>query len=387
MIKHILKLIWNKKGSNALMALEILLSFIVLFFVLAFVFFNFERTSLPLGFETKDRWIINLDNVEHMDSLEAVQAITNLRQDLLAQDEIEAVTFTSFMAPFRNSQWSTQNDENGFTFETMIVRADADFAKVLGSEILEGRWFTEEDGNRKDDAIILNKRFVDSYYPGQSRVDSTLLLDGPNTIVGVIGDYRYTGEFQEARNIVFAYRPYVKNQSFVVLKMKPNVPASFEEKLSSIVNTATKTSGSTISTLEKDRKEDSSESWILVIALLFICGFLCLNVALGLFGVLWYNISKRKSEIGLRQAVGANGFDITKQFIIEILVLTFAALAIGIFFAIQIPILEVTEYPNELFYKAIIYACLIILTLVFSCALFPSIQAAKITPANSLHED
>lgn len=387
MIKHILKLIWNKKGSNALMALEIFLSFIVLFCVLAFVFYNFERTSLPLGFETEDRWIINLDNVEHMDSVEAVQAITSLKADLLAQEEIEAVTFTSFMAPFRNSQWSTSNDDNGFTFRCLIVRADADFAKVMGSDIVEGRWFQEGDENMTNQPIIYNKRFMDEYYPNQSRIDSTLLFDDTNTVIGVIGDYRYTGEFQDPRNIIFVYTPYIENMSFVVMKMKPNVSASFEEKLSRIVNNATKTTGSTISTLEKDRKEDSAESWTLVIVLLFVCGFLCLNVALGLFGVLWYNISKRKSEIGLRQAVGANGFDITKQFILEILVLTGFALFIGIFFAIQIPYLEVTEYPKALFYRSIIYSSLIILTLVFVCALFPSIQAAKITPANSLHED
>ena len=387
MIKHILKLIWNKRGSNALMVMEIFLSFIVLFCVLAFVFFNFEKISKPLGFETQDRWIINLDNIEHLDSLEAVLALTNLKRDLLAEEKIEAVTFTSFMAPFHNSQWRTSNDENGFTFSTLIVFADADFVKVMGSKLLEGRWFHEDDKNMKTDPIILNKQFVDEYYPNQSRIDSTLLLNGENKIIGVIEDYRYVGEFEESSSIVFGYRPFIENRSHVVLKMKPDVSIAFQEKLSNIVHRATKTTGSTIQTLEKLRKEDSAESWILVIALLFVCGFLCLNVALGLFGVLWYNISKRKSEIGLRQAVGANGFDITKQFILEILVLTGFALFIGIFFAIQIPYLEVTEYPKTLFYKSIFYSSLIILTLVFLCALFPSIQAAKITPANSLHED
>ena len=118
-----------------------------------------------------------------------------------------------------------------------------------------------------------------------------------------------------------------------------------------------------------------------------VCIFLCLNVALGLFGVLWYNINKRRSEIGLRQAIGAHGSDITKQFILEILILTGFAIGLGIFFAIQIPLLDVTEYPDSLFYKAIVYATLIILVLVLMCALLPSLQAAKIRPAIALHED
>ena len=169
--------------------------------------------------------------------------------------------------------------------------------------------------------------------------------------------------------------------------MKKGISAAYEEKLASVVKNSIKSNGSVIENLEKRRIENGRESWLMLGALMFVSIFLCLNVALGLFGVLWYNINKRKPEIGLRQALGANGFDITKQFVLEILILTGVALFIGIFFAIQIPLLDVTEYPDQLFYRSIIYSSLIILTLVFVCALFPSIQAAKITPANSLHED
>jgi len=153
------------------------------------------------------------------------------------------------------------------------------------------------------------------------------------------------------------------------------------------VNTTTKSTGSVIHSLAKRKVDNSRESWLMLIALLSICGFLCLNVALGLFGVLSYAINKRKSEIGLRQALGAHGFDITKQFILEILILAGVSILLGTFFAIQIPILKITEYPDVFFYKAIGYSTGIILLLVFTCALFPSLQAARITPANSLHED
>lgn len=148
-----------------------------------------------------------------------------------------------------------------------------------------------------------------------------------------------------------------------------------------------KTTGSIIVNLSNEKRENDRESWILLIALLSICGFLCLNVVLGLFGVLWYNIHKRKTEIGLRQAMGAHSFDITKQFILEIIIIASIGVLIGVFFAIQVPILKVTEYPNILFYKAIMWSSAIILLLVFLCALIPSLQAAKITPGRALRAD
>lgn len=387
MIKHILKLIWNKKGSNALMILEIFLSFIVLFCALSFTLFNTSKFNEPMGLETKDRWMISLDEIWKLDSLEAANILTNLKNNLMDLEEIEEVTFTNFASPFSNSRSSNGTDLNGFHIQSILVSPDLKFKDVMNSNIIEGRWFNEDDFNAAVEPILVNKEFMDQYYPGKSMIDSTILYDDPKKIIGVVEAYRYNGEFSESEPTSFWLTSYTENTEFVVCKMKPGTPTSFEEELAKVVLSSTKKPGSIIENLEKSRKDNSRQSWLLIIAILSVCGFLCLNVAMGLFGVLMYNINKRKSEIGLRQALGANSFEIGKQFITEILILTLVSLIIGIFFAIQIPLLKVTEYPSALFYKAIIYASGIIILLVFICALFPSIQASKFTPADSLHED
>ncbi len=387
MIKHILKLIWNKKRSNALMLLEILLAFVVLFFVLAYMFFNIDKTSQPLGFETSDRWMINLDNIDAKDSIDALITMQNLKRNLLAEEEIESVSFTKSIAPFTNNQWLDGTDEDGFRLHTQVVPADFTLAKVLDMNITEGRWFTEEDNQAIIRPMIVNQNFIDAYFPNKSMIDSIILFHGERRLIGVVDEYRYGGEFEEAHNVRFDPEPYTDLTSNAIIKLKSGTTLAYAEKLSTLINTTTKTTGSSIQPLEKRKTESSRESWVLLYALMSVCIFLCLNVALGLFGVLWYNINKRKSEIGLRQALGADGFDITKQFITEMLILTGFALAVGIFFVIQIPILDVTEYDDSLFYRAIAYASFIMLALVMLCALFPAVQAARITPANSLHED
>lgn len=387
MIKHILKLIWNKKRSNALMIIEILLAFVVLFFVLAYMFFNIDKTSQPLGFETTDRWMINLDDISAKDSLDALTTMQNLKRNLLAEEEIESVSFTESIAPFSNNQWNDGTDEAGFPMRARVVPADTEFGALMNMNLVEGRWFTEEDNDAVIRPMIVNKNFVDAYYPKQSMIDSVILFHGERRLIGVVEEYRYGGEFEEAHNVRFDPEVYTDLMSNAIIKLKPGTTMAYAEKLSNLVNTTTKTTGSIIQSLDKRKKESSEDSWLLLYALMGVCIFLCLNVALGLFGVLWYNINKRKAEIGLRQALGADGFDITKQFIIEMLILTGFALIIGIFFVIQIPLLDVTEYEDSLFYRAIGYSTLIMLALVMLCALFPALQAARITPANSLHED
>ena len=124
-----------------------------------------------------------------------------------------------------------------------------------------------------------------------------------------------------------------------------------------------------------------------MVALLSMCGFLCLNVALGLFGVLSYSISKRRSEVGLRRAVGASGGSIAQQFTLEVILLAAVALIIGIFFAVQIVFFDLVDANSSIFYRGIVYGAGVILLVVTICALYPSLQASRIHPATALHED
>lgn len=387
MIKHIFKLIWNKKGSNALMILEIFLAFLVLFCAIAYVFYNLERVNKPIGFDSENRWAVYLDNIDQMDSLQQISVMENLQRDLLSFDEIQQVSFTDNIGPFIGSQWRTGNSDNGFSMNCLVVPVDYKLDEVLNLKIVSGRWFSEEDINAAIKPLIVNQTFIDMYYPGKNMIDSTIILNGTRKIIGVVTEYRYMGEFADSEATSFTLRPYTKNTSAALLLMAPGTPATFEEALAKTLASTIGNSGSSINNLETLRQDNSRESWILLIAILSICGFLCINVALGLFGVLWYNISKRKAEIGLRQALGATAFDISTQFILEIMILTGIAVLIGLFFAIQIPLLDITEYEDSLFYKSMGVSILIIMVMVLFCALFPSIQAAKITPATSLHED
>jgi putative ABC transport system permease protein len=108
---------------------------------------------------------------------------------------------------------------------------------------------------------------------------------------------------------------------------------------------------------------------------------------MGLFGVLWYNISRRKAEIGLRRAIGASGNNIVLQIVSETLVLSTFSLIIGSFFAIQFPLLNVFDLPAGVYISALVLAILFIYALVIICAIYPGKQASNILPAVALHED
>ena len=60
MIRHLLKLVWNRKRSNALMILEICVSFLVVFVVATLGLFFLDNYRRPLGFEWKNVWNVRV---------------------------------------------------------------------------------------------------------------------------------------------------------------------------------------------------------------------------------------------------------------------------------------------------------------------------------------
>ena len=391
MIKHIIKLIWNKKGANSLVLLEIFLAFIVLFAVISFVLYNVDRLANPLGFETDNMKYINYGDLEELDSLGRSETIALLKQSLEDLELVEEVAFSHPVRPFGGSNWCTGTDDNGYHIQACYAIVDYNFVKTNGMKIIAGRDFLEEDVNATYPPMIPNKHFMDEFYPEQSMVDSIITFSGTERkIIGVVEAYKYGGEFEESDNrMLMLYEPGTRNVRLTTayLKLNPRADVAYEEKISDTVKSVLKSSSFVIQDATTLRKRNNLETWIPMVALLSMCGFLCLNVALGLFGVLSYNISKRRAEVGLRRAIGASGASIASQFTLEIVLLASFAIIIGVFFAIQIPLLNVIDIDSSIFYRGVVYSAIIILMVVTLCALYPSLQASRIHPATALHED
>ena len=393
MIKHIFTLIWNKKKKNFLLFLEIFFSFLILFAVFTFIISNMRVYYSPLGFDTQNVWTASLRIPSSSDSTEVAQMKTLLLQELNDMPEVESASFSGGAFPFSGNSWVTGNDDNGFDFNTYMFFNDEHYAKTAGLNIIEGRWFEEEDKNSKYVPVVINKKFREQCFAGKPVLDSLLILeDGENPqlvkIVGVVDHYKYHGEFAEEKLGTFIFTPSTSQDTRVAhLRMKDGVKPDAEEKLNKLIASITKRADFSIRKLEQRRIQNSQSTWTPLIALLSISGFLIINVALGLFGILWYNISKRRPEIGLRRTVGATGVDISFQFIAEIIMVTLMGIFIGLFFAAQFPLMKLFEFDNLNYYYAMLSAAGIIILLVLICSFYPSRQAALVNPAMVLHED
>ncbi len=388
MIRHILKLIWNKKRSNTLLFLEIFFAFAILFAVFTIVTRYMRQYNSPLGFDTEHIWVVhmNFDNITDTAAVEDMKL--RLKSELEAMPQIEGAAYNGWISPFSGSNWVTASDANGFDTETSILMAEPAYFELMGLELVQGRWFDLSDLEGRYTPAVISQQFYEESFKGRNLRDSIYELQGENRIVGVFKNYKYQGDFTKEENATFFMRhPKDIDLPNLHLRIAPGTPAAFEETVNKTVASISRMSDFTIEHLETTRKVQNREVWVPVVSLLGIAIFLVINVAMGLFGVLWYSISKRKAEVGLRQALGASRGAVMGQFMGEILAVSVAALLLGAVFAIQLPLMEVFGIAPLNYYIAMGLSAGLILTLVLLCTLYPALQAARIQPALALHEE
>ncbi|GGG42287.1 ABC transporter permease [Hymenobacter glacieicola] len=394
MIRHLFTLIWNRKRANFLLMAEILLSFFVLFVVSLLLVNNYHNYRQPKGFAPDNVWEFNVDPGQ--DTVDRKGTLRRLVQELQATPGVAAVTWTSSNTPYSFSNMNT--DQYRYKDQkaplTEVYDADDEMVRVLGQKVVAGRWFDRRDDAATHTPVVVNQKFAEAMF-GQESAVGKVLTDDKRTrqwqVVGVIEAYRSGNDFaaNEAalfeRHVLQDTAQYGNNT--LLVRVQPGSGAVLEQQLVRKIKAVTKGWDANVNTLAENRQDKLRIMLTPLVALGLVGGFLILNVALGLFGVLWYNISQRKAEIGLRRALGATGRGISRQFLGEMLVVTTLGVTGGLLLAVQFPLLGVFGLPPQVYALAMSLATLLIFALTAICALQPSRTAAGIHPAVALREE
>jgi putative ABC transport system permease protein len=388
MLRHLFKLIWNKKGTHSLLIIEIWASFLVLFGVLSLIVYNVKNYLQPIGFEYEQVW--NLDLASNQDTTDVGAKLQRILQRVKSYKEVQSATRASSNTPFSANQMSNSVTYNKVEVGADFYNTDTDFSKTLDLPLLQGRWYREGDLVARFIPIVINKKLADKLFLNESALNKVIKLDDKSSykVMGVVDKFKAKGEFMNDNPALF--QMLAKDDrwnSNILVKTAPGTDANFEAKLVRDIALMVPGWGIEVSYLKDSRINRHNLTLVPVIIFLIVSGFLLTNVALGLFGILNLNIGRRKNEIGLRRAMGATEGKVTIQFLGEIWVIATFSLIIGLLFAIQFPIMHVFDLDGEIYITAIFASIVVIYIIVTLCAWFPSHQASKIHPALALHEE
>jgi putative ABC transport system permease protein len=269
---------------------------------------------------------------------------------------------------------------------TEMMSVDPSYPDVLKMKLAEGRWFTEGDKVQKIKPVIITQFLKDKLFGNENALGKIIGKDdGKRQVVGILSHFKFENDFQPEGACLL--QPLETWPSDMLIRVKPGTTVETEARVSKELVQLGKDWSVEVQHLSNMKANKNRLIWIPILILLIVCSFLIFNVALGLFGVLFQTISRRKQEIGVRRAIGATKSRILWHFVGETSVITTFGIILGIFFAIQFPLLNVFDVDSFVYIMGIVLAIVSIYALVIACAIFPSKQASEIYPAIALRED
>ncbi|MDO7874707.1 ABC transporter permease [Hymenobacter sp. ASUV-10] len=401
MFRHIFKLIWNRKRHNSLLLSEIFFSFVVLFLVGTVLITYATHYLEPHGFNYRQVWRLEIKagQGEKMPRAELDEVLRRVQ----ALPGIEQVALTSGNLPFtfnnNNSFFKYQGRKSGLTD---TYDADDHYAQVMQLHLREGRWFAKGDDGSHYRPVVISQNLREALFgkgPALGKIFSfdwdkkgeAVAWQDKFLVTGVADDVRMGNDFGEAtpsmwkRLIPFDTTHW--ETANVVVRVTPGQGGALQEKIARTVAGVTRQWTTMVRVMDQDRLHKRRYTLVPMLGLVIVSVFLIVNVALGLFGVLWYNINQRRAEIGLRRAMGATGPAISRQFLGEMLVITTLGIALGVLLAVQFPLLDAFELAPQFYLMGIGVAVAAIYVLTAVCAWQPSRLAASIQPAVALREE
>jgi putative ABC transport system permease protein len=397
MIPHLLKLFWHRKASNALLIIEVFISFLVLLAVVTAAIFAYSNFNRPLGFSYENVWAVAADVKQESDdywSAEMVESARQVELTLRSFPEIEAVAGMNY-PPYSFGNSESNFVEYGRSVAWIWGEVTDDLNKVLGINVVQGRWFDGSDNAATYRPVVINRRLAGEFFGTSDPIGQLMSRErsgGDWRVIGVVDDFRKEGELSGKGNYAFlrinladtTHRP---PRNFL-LKMRPGTSPLIQQEITSRLRTAIKSWAFEVQSLEDMRRAYFKTRLGLLLAGGFIAGNLILMVALGLIGVLWQNVTRRQAEIGLRRALGASANDIYRQVLAELMIIASVGTLLGTLVVIQFPLLGIFQ---SISWQVHLVALLISLTLMYlimlGAALYPSRLATQIQPIEALHAD
>jgi putative ABC transport system permease protein len=404
MIRHVFKLVWNRKRSTGLILVEILICFLVLCGILASGIYVAIQWSKPLGFDYENVWTADISGMNYSAEGEELaadrRALSELIRAVKGMSDVEAVA-VSTNTPFSGSTWNNGTRIDGKQVHFMWTLASQELPEVLRLELLHGRWVDETDGALGYQPVVLTRRFARDVFKTENPVGRDMPVynsDGEITepedeadihrVVGVADDYRRRGAVEDTPYTMFLAVDFANGENLpqeLLVRVRPGTTAAFEERLvRTLQSIAPQWSYDT--TLIADRRRGMLLGHIgpMILAAM-VAMFLIIMVGLGLVGVLWLSVTRRTAELGLRRAMGASGISVRRQIVGELWALTAIAVVAGAVIFLQLPLFGANFGAGwPVFLGGLTLATLVIYAFVTFCSLYPAWLATRVQPATAL---
>jgi predicted permease len=213
------------------------------------------------------------------------------------------------------------------------------YFETLGSSILGGRDFNRHDTATSAKVAIVSKFMAQKYFGASNplgqyfRIRDGNITSGPVEIVGIVKDAKYGSLREETSPFVFI--PWSQGgaagplTSFE-LRAAGGAPTTLISGVKSAIGNVNRDVSIEFKTLAAKVDDSISRERLLATLCAFFGALALLLAAIGLYGLMSYNVARRRHEIGIRMALGAGQSRVLRMVLGEVAILIGAGLVIGL---------------------------------------------------------
>jgi predicted permease len=358
---------------------------------------NLTRTDLGMEVDSVVTFTVS-PRLNGLSPEQVMNVYAQIEEQVGAQPGVTAVGSSSIRLlanNVRNAVIDIEGFERGYpATHAATNNVGADFFAALSIPFKAGRDFTAADRLFAPRVAIVNESFVRKFNLGEGAIGSRFGLDGPSRdieIVGIVADAKYNQVRADIPAQIFFSRlqnPLLATMTFyvradvepamlaqtvwqTVARIDPNLPLA------------------NLTTLQRQARENVFLDRLVTALSASLAVLATLLAAVGLYGVLAYNVVQRTRELGLRLALGAAPGQLQRMVLRQVGVMAAIggavglAAAIGLGRAVETLLFGVSGYDPWV----LIAAVAVLSAVVLAASYLPARRASTVAPMEALRYD
>ena len=254
---------------------------------------------------------------------------------------VEAASFSAFT--FNEGSWNTMIRVQGMPLDRNVnVKHNIignDYFKVMQIPLVAGRRFGSEDTETSQHVAIISESMARKLFPAGSPIGRTYTIGSPDdrdapvpeTVIGVAKDVKF-GDVTEGAQYI-DYLPYRQREwgfgDFEV-RYRGSFSVVSDEMQQAIHDIDRALPISNVTTLDEQVARSYADEAIIAKLSAFFGVVAVFLSSIGLYGLMSYLVSRRRSEIGIRMALGAGRADLVWRVMREVSVWVVAGIILGL---------------------------------------------------------
>ncbi len=269
------------------------------------------------------------------------------------------------------------------------------YFEAMGIPLLAGRAMDSNEGTDAERVAVVNRAFVDHYWPNQNALGQRIRQDAEHSewsavVVGVVENVRQWGaEYRPLPEIYQPYYIYPEPDSKLIVRGSGEVTKLVPAIRRQVLDLDANQPISDVRTMEQVLSGATRGRQFLLLLVSLFAVIAVLLAAAGVYGIMSHNVAQRTREIGIRVAFGAIPSDLVSMVLRQAVSLAAFGLVLGsVLFALSVGVISNQLYGvTSISAVPLAVGALILLAVALVASVIPALRVVRFDPNRALHGD